>query len=157
MRCTDMSTRCADPIRFSSGAVEDLIAERKRVGLELMRRDEEISYLREANALLSEDIADLRMRLAIAWDAKLRAEERTGVLIDEARREAAVLLLLEREEFGLEVQARDQVIDTLRSTNKLLLGQLQNATTSLHDLQLQLMNRSADSDTPQKKNFFGIF
>lgn len=147
------SFRCAHS--SSAGAVEDLIAERKRVGLELVRRDEEIGFLREANALLSEDLADLRMRLAIAWDAKLRAEERAGVLVDEARREAAVLLLLEREEFGLELQARDGAIDTLRGTNRLLLGQLQNATASLHAQQLQAMNRSAEN--PHRKSFFGIF
>ena len=140
---------------LSSGAIEDLLAERKRVGLDLMRRDEEIGFLRETNSLLAQDLADLRMRLAIAWDAKLRAEERTSVLIDEARREAAVLLLLEREEFGLELQARDSTVDTLRSTNRLLLGQLQNATASLHELQLQVMNRSAGSDT--QKKFFGMF
>lgn len=139
--------------------MEELLSERSRMGLELVKRDEEIGYLRDANSQLTEDVADLRMRLAIAWDARLRAEERTEALIHEARREAAVLLLLEREEFSLELQAREHTIDTLRSTNRLLLGQLQNATSSLHDLQLYMMNHSAHSESAssRKKCFFGIF
>jgi hypothetical protein len=93
----------------------------------------------------------------------------------EARREAAVLLLLERDEFGLELHQRDDALAEMRDTNRMLLAQLTNATEALQESQLRLLRSGTAASGAQlqqglarscnrswffgipKKFFFGLF
>jgi hypothetical protein len=93
----------------------------------------------------------------LAWDARQRAEAEIEPLLLEARREAAVLLIMERETFAMELQAREEAIEALRGTNRLLLGQLHDATGALTEAQLMLVANSTQHVQQQRKCFFGLF
>ena len=121
------------------------------------------------------------MRLALSEDAVRRMELAHEEDLLEARREAAVLLVMEREEAALELADQEDVIDSLKGMNRMLLEQLNNATDALNTAQRMLLNTASpsqstslsssldldsanggsgtksDVSTSRKKCFFGLF
>lgn len=137
--------------------------------------------LRDSLAASLEESSALQVRLALSEDAVRRMELAHEEDLLEARREAAVLLVMEREEAALELADQEDVIDSLKGMNRMLLEQLNNATDALNTAQRMLLNTASpsqstslsssldldsanggsgtksDVSTSRKKCFFGLF
>lgn len=138
--------------------------ERDEVRETLRARDQEAQTLKSNAMELAEMLAEARVQLALSEDSRSKTESGVQELLLEARREAAVLLVLEREEFALEMQEQLAVVETLRGTNQMLLAQLNNATEALHEAQIMLLKsksavvvRTEQKEQAPRKWFFGLF
>ena len=103
--------------------------------------------LRDSLAASLEESSALQVRLALSEDAVRRMELAHEEDLLEARREAAVLLVMEREEAALEIADREDVIDSLKGMNRMLLEQLNNATDALNTAQRMLLNTASPSQS----------
>lgn len=103
--------------------------------------------LRDSLAASLEESSALQVRLALSEDAVRRMELAHEEDLLEARREAAVLLVMEREEAALELADQEDVIDSLKGMNRMLLEQLNNATDALNTAQRMLLNTASPSQS----------